>query len=236
MEPNTAQLQQQVLALQQELQETNAKLLAIHAALENQQHSIASRPVTALRSVPNDSIEYKDLVVRYGHHLNRGVDGLLALWRQVGGEHGWSNYCLTPDQLTLLLSQDETPVIHLRVNRELNKGTHGTYIEEADVRPFFCQILSRLPNLKRVMITDSPVSPFDWNSIADLQNPFPQLRFLMLWSTPCSTTDLLQLVQRVPSIAEEDPNGGVRVNRAFLTDPEEEAHMLSASVKIRVYD
>lgn len=228
-----AELQKQVLTLQQELQETNSKLQALYSALEQQ----ASRPVTAFPNYPAESLEYKDLVLRYGHHLNRGVDGLLALWRQVGGEHGWCNYCLTPDQLTLLLSQDETPVIHLRVNREANKGTHGTYIEEADVRPFFCQVLSRLPNLKRVMITDSPVSPFDWKTMEDIRNPFPQLRFLMLWSTPCCTADLIELSKRVPSLTsvQEDPHGGIRVNRAFLTDPEEE-ESIKDSTTIVAYD
>eukprot|EP00796_Vickermania_ingenoplastis_P009481 gene9481-6652_t len=220
-------LREQVSILQQQLQDTNEKLLAIHAALE--QHQVNSRPVTSLPQTPEQKVEYKDLVHRYGHHLNKGVDGLLALWRQLGGEHGWCNYCLTPDQLTLLLSQDETPVIHLRVNRQLNRATHGTYIEEADVRPFFCQVLSRLPNLKRIMLTDSPVSPFDWQSMSNIPNPFPQLRFLMLWSTPSSPADLIELAKRVPTLTPvaEDPNGGVRVNRDFLVGRNSHCGVLS---------
>lgn len=232
------ELQKKILELQQEVQQTNNKLSELYDALEKQQAERSSRPVTAFTNGPSESLAYEDLVHRYGHHLNRGVEGLLALWRQMGGEHGWSNYCLTPDQLTLLLSRDETPVVHLRVGRTANRGTHGTYIEEADVRPFFCQILSRLPNLKRVMLTDSPVSPFDWKSIEDLPNPFPQLRFLMLWSTPCSTADLLELEKRVPCLTstEDDPHGGVRVNRSFLYDKGGEAEMIQSSTKICVYD
>lgn len=231
---DVSQIQKQVEELQRQLLTTNQQLTAIHSALEQQAQS---RPVTAYSDNGRDPLGYSDLVHRYGHHLNRGVDGLLALWRQMGGEHGWQNYCLTPDQLTLLLSEDETPVIHLRVNREHNVTTHGTFVELADIRPFFCQILSRLPNLKRVMITDCPVSPFDWPSMATILNPFPQLRFLMLWSTVCSTSELIELTRRVPSLIplQSDENGSVRVNRAFLTDPAEEATMSQASDKIRVY-
>lgn len=228
------ELRQQVASLQKELQEQNAKLMILQASLENRQNLIFTEN-SALHG--SELVAYTDLIRRYGHHLNRGVEGLLGFWRQVGGEHGWSNYCLSPDELSLLLSQDETPVIHLRVERKLNKSTHGACIDEADLCPFFCQVLSRLPKLKRVMITDSPISPFNWNSMQEIQNPFPELRYLMLWSTPVCTVDLLELTRRAPNIAsrEEDSKGGIRVNQSFLTDPSEDMALLERTNKICVY-
>lgn len=232
---SSVELHKKIATLRKELEEKNAELLKLQASLEKKQHlsSLKTNGVSL-----GDTSLSKDLMARYGHHINRGVEGLLALWRQVGGEHGWSNYCLSPDHLSVLLSQDETPVVHLRVNQEFNKGTHGTFINEADVRPFFCQVLARLPNLKRVMITDSPVSPFDWNSMNEIKDPFPELRFLMLWSTPASAEDLIELTRRVSSIAsvDEDPKGGIRVNRGFLTNPSEEKMLIESSNKTRVYD
>lgn len=229
------ELQRQVAALLEELHEKNTQLMHLQASVEKTQK--ANFLENSNLSGSSSSV-YEDLMKRYGHHMNRGAEGLLAFWRQVGGEHGWRNYCLSPEHLSLLLSKDDTPVVHLRVNRELNKNTHGTFIDEADVRPFFCQVLSRLPNLKRVMITDSPVTPFDWNSMKEVSNPFPELRFLMLWSTPASSADLLELSRRATNIisVEEDHKGGIRVNRGFLTDPSEEKVLLEGCNKIRVYD
>lgn len=222
-------LQDQLVALQKEQQVMIAKIASLESLIKA--HCVQATVGASLGE------EHRTIFQRYGHHLNRGVDGLLGLWRHLGGEHGWANYCLSPQQLSVLLSQDQTPVVHLRVNSTINEDTHGTYISEADVRPFFCQILSRLPNLKRIMITASPVSPFDWSSMVNVSNPFPSLRFLMLWSTPVRTEDLIALVKHVPSIigAEDDSKGGVRINREYLLDPENELAMDSVSKKILVY-
>eukprot|EP00796_Vickermania_ingenoplastis_P011378 gene11378-7884_t len=142
--------------------------------------------------------QYDRLYRRFSPFLGKGEVGYLDMWRRMGGTEGWESV-LRPWELSLLLSKEKAELAELRIGppSEERGGVPDQTkpIDEGEVVGFFTHFLSRLPRLEYAALFYSPVCPFDWEALAEVEEPFPSLRVLNLRWTRLRGSDLVKAVE-----------------------------------------
>lgn len=145
---------------------------------------------------------YQLLYREYGSCLDGTEEGLLDLWKALGGQNGWKK-ALRPAQLSLLLSKERIIKVRFRVLHERMACLGGSTVPCEEVTTFFSVLLSRLPYLELMELFDCPKTPFDWETIRRVHRPFPALRGVYFLYTAWSSKDALRLCKLCPSIGME---------------------------------
>lgn len=159
--------------------------------------------------------EYKRLFKLYKMYLGRGEEGLINLWRELGGSVYWRTK-LRPSQLTLLLSREvKSHTLRFRVGRDPLRMSAGDLlpIDPKEIISFCSFLLPRLPCLRHLMIIDAPVWPFDFKVLDRTSYCFPELQYLHLPLVRCTAEEVIGVVQRIPTLVRGD---GVWVDEAFF--------------------
>ncbi|CAD2222477.1 hypothetical protein ADEAN_001002100 [Angomonas deanei] len=127
---------------------------------------------------------------------------LLAFWGQLGGtEHVWD--AIDPVHLQVILLNMAAHTLSYRVGNQNDTDIIGEPAPVGEIRGFVSSVLSRINRLRTLTITDSPVWPFDLATIDELEEPFPGLRQLRVYSTPFTRADVVDLCRRLPELQFE---------------------------------
>lgn len=155
--------------------------------------------------------EYKRLYKLYGKYLGRAEEGLVKLWRDLGGVKYWRTQ-LRPSQLTLLLSREEKlDVLKFRLREDELLAFGGEVMTDLEVKKpekelvgFCSHLLPRLPYLRHLTIMESPVFPFDLKVLDAVSFSFPELEYVHLPLVVCKGWEVMGFIQRVPTLAKKD--------------------------------
>lgn len=136
--------------------------------------------------------EHDWLFALYGHHLNKGDGGILALCRELGTKEQGSAFDLklSDAQLNMLLSHDTRETFRIESVLESKKHLPSFLLET---------MLSRLPKLKVLTIRSMHIST-RCSMLLAVPNPFPSLRELYFDMTDVVNRDIEDLVKLLPHL------------------------------------
>lgn len=194
--------------------------------------------------------EYQRLYKLYGLYLNKSEEGLLELWKAIGGARLWRTK-LRPSQLTLLLSREYltktlrfryckvgkmlmlggeggnimptsgvTPLLPLRMEGSRRHPTLAYPADESilplplEWKAFCSYLLPRMPALENLTLIDFSFWPFDVAVLDKTSYSFPELKYLRLPCVACTAEEVVELVQRIPTLARH--GDGLWVDESFL--------------------
>lgn len=158
---------------------------------------------------PASKQRYDELYSRYGRFLGKNGEaqerGLVSLWNELGG-NAWCD-AITPTELTLLLSREAIDAVNFRFGSKVSSAGYDASGEVTDPDQFATHLLSRIPSLKGLQLIECPRWPLDFEAMEALDVdivPFRQMLKLGIRITPCTARQLLEVVERMPTLNEEN--------------------------------
>lgn len=161
--------------------------------------------MTHTQLLDDPAAEPRDHVIHHseGEEDIKTEEQLYHYWLSIGGTAGWRD-AISGEDLQTYLAANANKIE--KVNAAIRQGQwlrNVVIVGPGEMMGYVSILLPRLPKLRKLRIYVSDACwPFDWEEIAEVEEPFPALKHIGMVRTPWTAEQVAEMTERLPQLNE----------------------------------